>query len=221
MRHGYTNVTESRAGVVYKTYDGPDASARCAIELRALTHLQGMLPVPALVSAEPGMLATAYVAGAHGQDLIEQGRAHDVLAGCGTILRHLHDLDPAILGAGPAEGGVGGVVRHGDFGPNNLLFDLGTLAVTAVLDWEFSGIGEAIEDIAWCEWIVRMHHPHAVSAMPAFFDAYGSKPPWQERKAAMISRCRWLEAFCKRWEPHGAAAQQWQLRAESTASWNS
>jgi aminoglycoside phosphotransferase (APT) family kinase protein len=105
-----------------------------------------------------------------GQDLIEQGRAHDVLAGCGTLLRHLHDLDPAILGAGPAEGGV---IRHGDFGPNNLLFDLGTLAVTAVLDWKFSGIGEAIEDIAWCEWIVRMHHPHALSAMPAFFDAYG------------------------------------------------
>lgn len=218
MRHGYTNMTESRAGVVYKTYDGPDAPARCAIELRALTRLPGVLPVPALVWSGPGMLATAYVAGAHGQDLIEQGRAHDVLAGCGTILRHLHDLDPAILGAGPTEGGV---IRHGDFGPNNVLFDLGTLAVTAVLDWEFSGIGEAIEDIAWCEWIVRMHHPHAVSAMRAFFDAYGSRPPWQERKAAMISRCRWLEAFCKRWDPPSVGAQQWQLRAEATASWDS
>jgi aminoglycoside phosphotransferase (APT) family kinase protein len=53
-------------------------------------------------------------------------------------------------------------------GPNNVLFDLGTMAVTALLDWEFSGIGEAIDDIAWCEWIVRVHHPDAVSAMPAF-----------------------------------------------------
>jgi tRNA A-37 threonylcarbamoyl transferase component Bud32 len=218
MRHGYTNSTESRAGVVYKRYDGPDAPSRRAVELRALTHLQWVLPVPALVSTGPGVLATAYVAGSHGQDLIEEGRAHDVLAGCGTILRQLHALDPAILGAGSAEGGV---IRHGDFGPNNLLFDVGTMAVTALLDWEFSGIGEAIEDIAWCEWIVRMHHPDAVNAMPAFFDAYGARPPWHERQGAMISRCRWLEAFSKRWDPDSAGAKQWQLRGQATASWQS
>jgi aminoglycoside phosphotransferase (APT) family kinase protein len=111
------------------------------------------------------------------------------------------------------------VIRHGDFGPNNVLFDPDTMAVTALLDWEFSGIGAAIEDIAWCEWIVRMHHPDAVGALPAFFDAYRSTPPWELRKRVMLSRCRWLEAFCRRWDPHGDGVRQWQARAVATASW--
>jgi aminoglycoside phosphotransferase (APT) family kinase protein len=215
MRHGYTNSTERRADLVHKTYDGPNAHQRCAAELRALTTLEKVLPVPAVISNGPGALVTAYVAGEHGQDLIDAGRAQEVLTGCGTVLRQLHELDPAIL-----EPGADGVIRHGDFGPNNVLFDPDTMAVTAVLDWEFSGIGAAIEDIAWCEWIVRMHHPDAVGTLPAFFDAYGSTPPWEQRKRAMLSRCRWLEAFCKRWDPHGVGMRDWHLRAVATASWD-
>ena len=216
MRHGYTNLTERRAGVVHKTYDGPEAQDRCAAELRALTQLHRILPVPAVISNGPGVLATAYVIGEHGQDLLDAGRAQDVLAGCGALLRQLHGLDPAILEPGAG----GGVIRHGDFGPNNVLFDPATMAVTALLDWEFSGIGAAIEDIAWCEWIVRMHHPDAVGSLPAFFDAYGSTPPWEQRKRVMLSRCRWLEAFCRRWDPAGDAVRQWQVRAAATAGWS-
>jgi aminoglycoside phosphotransferase (APT) family kinase protein len=216
VRHGYTNATERRADVVYKRFAGPDSEARSAVEVRALTVLHGLVPVPELVSSEPGVLATAFVTGAHGQDLIAAGRALDVLSGCGAVLRRLHALDPAILQAPPSGSGV---IRHGDFGPNNVLFDAATMAVTAVVDWEFSGVGKAIDDIAWCEWIVRMHHPEAVGAMPAFFAAYGSTPPWPERKSVMLDRCRWLEAFCRRWDPNSAGTKQWQLRAAITASW--
>lgn len=216
MRHGYTNLTERRDGVVRKTYSGPDAHQRHLAELRALTRLHHVMPVPAVLSDEPGVLTTAYLAGEHGQDLIDAGRAQDVLAGCGTVLRRLHELDPATL-----EPGAGtGVIRHGDFGPNNVLFDPDTMTVTALLDWEFSGVGAAIEDIAWCEWIVRMHHPDAIGALPAFFDAYGAEPPWEQRQRAMLSRCRWLEAFCDRGDPHGAGARQWHLRAAATANWS-
>jgi aminoglycoside phosphotransferase (APT) family kinase protein len=216
VRHGYTNATERRADVIYKTFEGPDAEARSAAELRALTALRGLVPVPEVISSEPGVVVTAFVAGAHGQDLIADGRARDVLGGCGEVLRSLHALDPAILEASAAGSDV---VRHGDFGPNNVLFDPATMAVTAVVDWEFSGVGNAIEDIAWCEWIVRMHHPDAVGAMPAFFEAYGSTPSWHERKSAMLARCRWLEAFCSRSDPDGAGTKQWQLRGATTASW--
>jgi aminoglycoside phosphotransferase (APT) family kinase protein len=217
MRHGYTNVTERRDGAVYKTYDGPDARARCAAEVRALTQLHGVVPVPAVISNRPAVLVTAYVAGEHGQDLLDAGRAHEVLTGCGTMLRQLHEVDPAVFGAA-AESGV---IRHGDFGPNNILFDPETMAVTAILDWEFSGIGAAIEDIAWCEWIVRMHHPDAVTALPAFFNAYGWTPPWEERKRVMLARCRWLEFFCKRWDPNSGSVHQWQARTVTTATWDS
>lgn len=215
MRHGYTNHTALDGDVVRKTYAGPDAQLRCAAELRALTGLQHLIPVPAVISSGPSHLTTAYVAGQHGQDLIEAGRADDVLTACGALLRRLHGLDPAILGADTDAG----VIRHGDFGPNNVLLDAGSTAVTALLDWEFSGIGPAIDDVAWCEWIVRMHHPGAVPALPAFFDSYGWTPPWDERKRAMLARCRFLEDFCVRWDSGGAGVQQWKERAATTALW--
>ncbi len=216
MRHGYTNQTERRGGAAYKTYKGPDALARCAAELRALTRLYDVMQVPSVISCGPTVLSTAYVAGKHGQDLLDAAHADDVLTACGELLRRLHALDPKILDTGISEG----VIRHGDFGPNNILLDPATMAATALLDWEFSGIGPAIEDIAWCEWIVRMHHRDAVRSLPAFFDGYGSMPPWDERKAAMLSRCTRLEAFCHRWEPGGPGVQQWRSRTAETARWS-
>ena len=37
--------------------------------------------------------------------------------------------------------------------------------VTAVLDWEFAHLGDPVEDLAWCEWLVRTHHPEHVGAL--------------------------------------------------------
>lgn len=214
MRHGYTNETTRNGAVVRKTYAGPDARSRCAAELRALTRLHRLLPVPAVISSAPAHLTTAFVAGEHGQDLIDARRADEVLAACGALLRQLQELDPAILDGGTCNGDC--VIRHGDFGPNNVVLD--SMAVTALVDWEFSGVGPAIDDVAWCEWIVRMHHRAAVGSLPAFFEAYGSIPPWDDRKRAMLGRCRFLEEFCVRWGSD-AGRKQWQARAAATATW--
>jgi aminoglycoside phosphotransferase (APT) family kinase protein len=110
------------------------------------------------------------------------------------------------------------IIQHGDFGPNNLIFDPGSLRVAAVLDWEFSGVGPAITDIAWCEWIVRMHHPHAVNDLSVFFDAYGVRPAWSERQREMVRRCTWFEHFCRRWDAQDAAAV-WRDRTAIVADW--
>ena len=74
-----------------------------------------------------------------------------------------------------------GVLVHGDYGPNNVLLDPAARAVTAVLDWEWAHQGEPVEDLAWCEWIVRMHHPQHALAVDGLFGAYGSAPAWVER----------------------------------------
>lgn len=197
-------------------YAGPDAELRQAAEHRALTLLQSRFPVPHIASTGRGWVATEYVDGVHGQDLVTTGHARSVLAECGRLLRQLHSFDPRLLNPAAAEGSV---IQHGDFGPNNLLFDSGADRAVAVLDWEFSGTGPAITDLAWCEWIIRMHHPDAIAELSAFFAAYGSKPPWSERHDEMVRRCRSLEEFTRRWVPAGPGITQWQERTRTVEAW--
>jgi aminoglycoside phosphotransferase (APT) family kinase protein len=216
VNHGYTNQTERHGNVVRKAYDGPDAAERAEAELLALTCLAGVFPVPQLIDAEPSAVTIAFIEGDHGQDLMDFGHARAVLRECGRVLRQLHALDPSLISpqAGDRE-----VIQHGDFGPNNLLFDRRTASVAAVLDWEFCRVGPAVADIAWCEWIVRMHHPDAVGELAEFFDAYGTQPAWADRQAEMLRRCAWLERFSRRWDPNGQAMAIWQQRAEAVACW--
>jgi Ser/Thr protein kinase RdoA (MazF antagonist) len=101
---------------------------------------------------------------------------------------------------------------HGDFGPNNILLDPITFEVTAVLDWEWARTGDPIVDIAWCEWIVRMHHQNMLPAISRFFEAYGQMPPWSERHKAMVDQCRRLLDFCRQWDTSGVALWEQRLR---------
>jgi len=91
----------------------------------------------------------------------------------------------------------------------------------AVLDWEFAAIPliDNVTDLAWCEWIVRMHHREHVDALDLLFDRYGIRPPWQRRHTAMLQRCRELLDLAHRWEPDGAAERSWRRRIEITTSW--
>jgi aminoglycoside phosphotransferase (APT) family kinase protein len=218
VRHGYTNRTERVPLGVRKTYEGPDSLARADAEFAALSRLDGVMPVPAVLDRQAdGSIVMEFRAGEHGQDLIDAGRADRVMASSGALLRRLHGLSPSLLA--PGDHAPGDVICHGDFGPNNLLFDPNTYTVTALLDWEFSGTGAAIGDLAWCEWIVRMHHPASVASLTAFFDAYGEPPPWEDRQSFMVERCLHLESFARRWDPDGEGVRVWQERARTTAAW--
>jgi aminoglycoside phosphotransferase len=212
LPHGYTNLTRVEDGVVVKTYAGPDAGLRRDRERAALTRLAGLLPVPPLLVSDATSARLGHLPGEHGQELlarhVDAGPAMAVLAACGTTLRRLHEVVP-------------GPLVHGDYGPNNLLLDPDTYAVTAILDWEFSHVGEPVEDLAWCEWIVRTHHPDRVPLLDAFFSAYGETevPGWSVRKAAMVARCGELTEFCHRWDPGAAAVTLWKRRLAETSRW--
>jgi aminoglycoside phosphotransferase (APT) family kinase protein len=198
LPHGYTNHTTHHAGVVTKTYRGRDAQRRMEREATALSGLETMgaaLPVPQLIGCTGESLSMTFLTGVHGQDLIEADRAEDVLHACGTTLRTVHSVDASevFLRARP-----GTVLVHGDFGPNNILLTGDAAHVTALLDWEWAHAGDPVEDLAWCEWIVRTHHPEAVGALDEFFHAYGYRPDWEARHRAMTDRCRELVDF----QPH-------------------
>ena len=219
MPHGYTNRVTRDGPVVTKSYQGPEAQVRHAREARALAGLAGLLPVPPLlVPQRDGRLEMGLMPGIHGQDLIDAGQVHGVLRACGRMLRRIHATDPAAAGI-TASRQPGQVLVHGDYGPNNTLLDPAARQVTAVVDWEWAHAGDPLEDLAWCEWIIRMHHPGQISALEEFFAAYGRRPAWPGRHEAMVSRCREMLGICQRWEPDGDAARRWQQRTQITRSW--
>jgi aminoglycoside phosphotransferase (APT) family kinase protein len=204
--------------VVTKQYRGPEAATGCAREAAALAALAGLLPVPRVIAAGPAFLQTALAPGVHGQDLIVAGLAGRVLAACGRMLRQIHQL-PVPAGLSANASSPGALLVHGDYGPNNVLLDPGANEVTAVLDWEWAHAGDPLEDLAWCEFILRLHHQDDVWALDDFYDSYGSRPAWPDLHDAIIDRCQSMLALCERWEPDGAGVASWTERTATVRTW--
>jgi Phosphotransferase enzyme family len=221
LRHSYTNRTLGDGRTVVKLYQGVGARARSRRERAVLAALQGRLPVPAVQSARDQSLTMAFRPGVHGQELLDAGRGGDVLRACGAMLASIQRIDLGEVAAAlPGAAGRGRVLVHGDYGPNNVLLDPATAAITAVLDWEWAHAGDPAEDLAWCEWIVRMHHPGQVSLLAQFFGAYGGQiPPWPARQTIMTGRCRSLLDLCHRQDPGGPAEALWARRLAVTEAW--
>jgi aminoglycoside phosphotransferase len=221
LQHSHTNRTLGDGVTVVKRYQGLGARARSRRERAVLAGLQGRLPVPAVLSARDQSLTMAFLPGVHGQELLDARRGGDVLRACGAMLARIQRIDPSKIAAAlPGAVGRGRVLVHGDYGPNNVLLDPVTANITAVLDWEWAHAGDPAEDLAWCEWIVRMHHPGQVSLLAQFFGAYGGEiPPWRARQAIMTSRCRSLLDLCHRQDPGGPGEAQWARRLAVTEAW--
>lgn len=220
LRHSYTNRTLGDGATVVKCYQGPGALARSRLEQAMLHALQGQLPVPQILDYSDGRLTMTFMNGVHGQELLDAGRADGVLRACGTMLWRIHQLAAGRIAAPATAAGDGRVLVHGDYGPQNVLLDRAPLEITAVLDWEWAHAGHPVEDIAWCEWIIRMHHPRVAGQLGVFFDAYGGAiPSWQARQAAMLGRCRSLLEHSHQRQPGGSGETQWAHRLAVTGTW--
>jgi len=222
LRHSYTNRTLGDGATVVKCYEGPDAVARSERERKAIDALQGRVPLPRILDSGDRRLTMTFMSGIHGQELLEAGRGSEVLRACGAMLWRIHQIDPSVIDTARSSlTGSGQVLVHGDYGPQNVLLDPATLQVSAVLDWEWAHAGHPVDDLAWCEWIVRMHHPRHLSLLGFFFDAYGGAiPPWPDRQRFMVERCQSLLELCHRQEPGGSGEAQWAHRTAVTAAWN-
>jgi aminoglycoside phosphotransferase len=218
LAHSYTNDTSSDGRVVVKVYQGPDAPARGAREAAVLRAAKGRLPVPELLSVEHRQSRFSFMPGVHGQDLIADGHGRAVLSALGSVLRTIHSVDPVgVFDDDPVPPGF--VLVHGDFGPNNVLLAADASTVTAVLDWEWAHVGDPIIDLAWCEWIVRMHHPELVDDVGHFFAGYGGRPSWQRRHEAMVAQCRRLVDFWQRWRPETKTTEHRKRQLATTERW--
>ena len=216
LPHGYTNETTRTGQGVTKAYVGRHARERCTVERECLEVLRGRFPVPAVVeAATPEVLTMSFVPGSHGQDLIDAGAAELVLRLCGELLRELQGVAVDLLAGIPGDGDV---LVHGDFGPQNLLIDIRVKRVTALLDWEFAHIGRSVEDLAWAEWIVRMHHSTWTSELDHLFEGFGARPAWDVRQSEMVHRCEQLVRFAE-FQGWGAASTLWRERVQTAHRW--
>lgn len=194
LQGGYLNAVVAEAGTVIKRYTGIDAADRRRLEQNVLRSLADEFEVPSVLpGGDERTLRLEFVDGENGQQLIRQGHAESVLELCGVALRRLQALD--VQSRAGILRGSGSVIVHGDFGPQNILISRTEAEVTAVLDWEFSHLGDPIEDLAWAEWIVRRHHKDALDALPALFSGYGVTPRWRARKEAMVQVMERMTSF--------------------------
>ena len=218
LPRGYTNRTRRVGTHIEKRYEGADALVRAEREFTSLTRLHGHYPVPEVVQFDPSvpMLVLTEIIGRHGQELIDEGQGRTVLRLIGDHLAQLQVLDPSVI---PGLTGVGSVIVHGDFGPQNVLCSLDLTHVSGVLDWELAHVGAPIEDLAWTEWIIRMHHPEARDDLPELFAGSGLSFGWSDRQAAMVQQCRSYVAYCEASDMKAAAAQ-WERRLHLTEHWS-
>src|SRR5437016_100277 len=82
LPHGYTNRSRFLASAaIEKRYDGPARWANARRECACLDSLHGTLPVPRIIERDLSvpMIVTEALGGRHGQDLIDDGHAADVL----------------------------------------------------------------------------------------------------------------------------------------------
>ena len=86
--------------------------------------------------------------------------------------------------------------------------------------WEWAHAEGSVEDLAWCEWIIRMHHPGQTGSIGELFDGYGDRPAWPARHQAMMINCQYHLRRSKQQEPGGAGALRWQSFLSITRGWS-
>jgi Ser/Thr protein kinase RdoA (MazF antagonist) len=178
--------------------------------------MRGRIPVAAFIGAAADELTMSFVEGSHGQTLIDADYGGLVLRLSGELLAELQRIPVDTLeGIIP---GTGEVLVHGDFGPQNLLIDEEVPRVTALLDWEFAHMGEPVEDLAWAEWIVRMHHPTRKDDLDSLFEGYGERPAWSIRHAEVVRRCEQLVHFAE-FQGWTDGTELWRQRVRATQNW--
>jgi aminoglycoside phosphotransferase (APT) family kinase protein len=106
---------------------------------------------------------------------------------------------------------------HGDFGLHNLLLDdpfHGAL-VSGVLDWELSGWGNAITDLAWLSWTLWLRHlpPEVWTGFVSTYGAWAAKALGWEPELVRTMVLSQMALLLVRTEPETAVRDVWISRA--------
>lgn len=204
----------SQAGEL-KRFSGPGMMARWKTEVTVLQALQGLLPVPALLPhiQEAEILMKPFT-GRPAVEMINEQNSTQLFSAIGSILSVIQSLPAQILH--DSIPGNGNVIVHGDFSLQTLLFSGDPLKLELITGWEWANLGEQITDPAWMEWYVRMQMGKYAKDLPHFYNAYGSTPPWGERKDSMLNQVMRRLEFA-RMASEKRVIQYWQNSIQFTS----
>lgn len=216
LPHGYTNNTRLENQVVVKAYSGANAHSRFLTELVMYQQLQDMAFMSELLGYDQDArsISTRYIEGRHAQDLLEE-HCDIVPFTLGKLARELQSIE--IDTVVKAKRNPSDVLVHGDFGPQDLLFASGALAKFYLVDWEWAHFGDRFEDIAWAEWIIRMHYDANPQMITSLYRGFGIVPPWNKRHELMVHKCEHILDFAKR-DANAQAISMWIDRVERVKS---
>ena len=216
LPHGYTNNTYLVDKTVRKTYSGADAQNRFYTELTIYQKLQDESFMPQLLhyNEETFTIATRYIDTQHGQDLLKEHPIQVPFA-LGELAKQLQTVQLDAIGKQKRKKGQ--VLVHGDFGPQNVLFGQTSTSKPYLVDWEWAHFGDEYEDVAWAEWIIRMHYNANQQMLKSLHDGFGMVPPWKIRHSAMLRNCERILDFAKR-DGNMAAISIWEARVVQVKS---
>ncbi len=144
--------------------------------------------------------------------------------GLNAIGRTRADQFAAALTAPVLQHGV--ALVHGDLGMHNTMWNDSTdgvnsaIHLSALIDWEWSGWGNPLSDLAWVWWTMRFRHlPSEVFA--AFAESYGHIAfrmlGWNEENVRVVVRAHMVSILLRK-NPASAAFDEWLGREERLAS---
>ncbi|OPA73773.1 hypothetical protein BVG16_27200 [Paenibacillus selenitireducens] len=108
------------------------------------------------------------------------------------------------------------VLVHGDYGPHNVIYTPNGLSV---VDWEWSGWGSYLQDIAWVIWFVTLHYPgNAKQLSNTFLHAYRSHSdqPVSSDLIQIYAVSRVLQVMCRIIHANHDVKQEWIRRLKWT-----
>jgi aminoglycoside phosphotransferase (APT) family kinase protein len=113
----------------------------------------------------------------------------------GEILEQGRALRDVLLASEPQEHRIG--VTHGDFQTNNVLFDLGSGAVRAVVDWELASIGPVGRDLGWLAMMLdpEVWAPEWAEHFPVRLDPDLVVRSYERHSGAEVEQFAWYKAY--------------------------
>lgn len=199
--------TKTRTGTARRSDGRDDASPETIDLVRCGAVLGKLLQAVHQTAPQPlsGHLAMLSDRNAHLRERL------DSLGFEGETLEVLRNaLSSPILDRGVA-------LVHGDFGFHNCLWNLQTGSVASLIDWEFSGWGNPLADVAWTWWTLSFRRigPDAIDTFLRNYGHFALRALGWSNDVVRVLVTAQMAHLLARTEPGSSGRREWLRRLDA------